>query len=155
MTLLDPYHRSVGKRLVKSPKVFWNDAGFAAWLCGIHSREHLQASPMLGALWETLVHGEIQRTLAVHSPGAPLYFWAAHGAAEVDFVSEHGGRFHLIEAKLSSHPGKDIAKGFRAFASAYGDESVARRTVVCRTPAAHDLESGVEVVDLIGLELEA
>jgi predicted AAA+ superfamily ATPase len=153
VTLLEPYHRSIGKRLIKTPKVYWNDAGFAAWLCGIRSREQLLASPMLGALWETLVHAEIQRAMAEISPGAPLWFWAAHGAAEVDFVIETGGRFQLIEAKLGSHPGADARRGFRAFTAAYGEAAVARRTIVCRTEAAYDLDDGTEVVALADLRL--
>lgn len=153
VTLLEPYHRSAGKRLVKSPKVYWNDAGFAAWLCGIHSKEQLLGSPMLGALWETLVHGEIQRTLSVGSPGTPLYFWATHGGPEVDFVLEHGGRFHLLEAKTALRPGTDALKGTRAFARAYGRDAVSRCSVVCRTEAAHDPAGGAEAVDLWGLEL--
>ncbi|MBM4063948.1 MAG: ATP-binding protein, partial [Planctomycetes bacterium] len=148
VTLLEPYHRSVGKRLVKSPKVYFDDAGFAAWLCGIRTREQLLASPMLGALWETLVHGELRRQVAARSPGTPLWFWAAHGSAEVDFVLEAGARFHLLEAKVASEPGGDAQRGFRAFERAYGAEAVVRRTIVCRTGQAHATAGGVEVVGL-------
>lgn len=148
VTLLEPYHRSVGKRLVKSPKVYFDDAGLAAWLCGIRTREHLLASPMLGALWETLVHGELRRQLAVRSPGTPLWFWAAHGSAEVDFVLETGARFELLEAKVASEPGADAQRGFRAFERAYGADAVVRRTIVCRPPRAYPTADGVEVVGL-------
>lgn len=153
VTLLEPYHRSVGKRLVKSPKAYFDDAGFAAWLCGIRSREQLMASPMLGALWETLVHGELRRQLAVRSPGTPLWFWAAHGTAEVDFVLEAGARFHLLEAKVTGEPGADAQRGFQAFERAYGGEAVARRTVVCRPRMAHATADGVEVVGLDGVRV--
>ncbi|MCA8975884.1 MAG: DUF4143 domain-containing protein, partial [Planctomycetes bacterium] len=148
VTLLEPLHRSIGKRLVKSPKVYFNDAGFAAWLCGIRTREQLLASPMLGALWETLVHGELQRLLAVNSPGTPLWFWAAHGHAEVDFVLEAGARFHILEAKVASEPGNDAQRGFAAFQRAYGTDQVSRRTLVCRTPRAHLTADGTEVTGL-------
>jgi predicted AAA+ superfamily ATPase len=153
VTLLEPYHRSVGKRLVKSPKVYFDDAGFATWLCGIRTREQLLESPLLGALWETLVHGEIRRLLAVEAPGTALWFWAAHGSAEVDFVIESGGRFHLLEAKFATDPSADARRGFRAFHRALGDSAVTRRTIVCRTPHDHVTEDGVEVVGLGSLRV--
>jgi uncharacterized protein len=146
ITLLEPYHRSVGKRLVKSPKVYFDDAGFAAWLCGIRTRENLLVSPLLGPLWETLVHGELRRQIAAQSPGAPLWFWAAHGSAEVDFVLEEGGRFHLLEAKAASEPGSDAIRGFRAFERAYGEPQVVRRTIVCRTEVERTNADGVVLV---------
>ena len=151
VTLLEPYHRSVGKRLIKSPKIYFDDAGFAAWLCGIRTREQLIASPMFGALWETLVHGEIRRQLAVHSPSAPLWFWAAHGAAEVDFVLESGARFQLFEAKASTSPGADALRGFRAFAKAHGEDAIVRRAVICRTEAARTRIDGAEHVGIDAL----
>jgi len=151
VTLLEPYHRSVGKRLIKSPKVYFDDAGFAAWLCGIRTREQLIASPMFGALWETLVHGEIRRQLAVHSLGAPLWFWAAHGVAEVDFVLESGARFQLFEAKASTSPGEDALRGFRAFAKSHGEDAIVRRAVICRTAEAWTRSDAVEHVGIDAL----
>ena len=153
ITLLEPYHRSVGKRLVKSPKVYFDDAGLAAWLCGIRTRQQLLDSPLLGPLWETLVHGEMRRQIAVEAPGTPLWFWAAHGAAEVDFVLEAGGKFQLFEAKAASEPGSDAMRGFRAFERAYGKESVVQRTVVCRTDALRTDAEGVALVGPAGMRL--
>lgn len=153
VTLLEPYHRSTGMRLVKSPKVYWNDAGFAAWLVGIQTPEQLRSSPLLGHLWENQVHGEIRRLLSVSAPGAALYFWSAHGRAEVDFLLDRGGRFELFECKWSASPGNEALKGFRTFRRAYGNEHVERATVVCTTPARYDLADGTEVVGLLGLDL--
>lgn len=148
VTLLEPYHRSVGKRLVKSPKAYFDDAGFAAWLCGIRTREQLLASPLFGALWETMVHGELRRQLAVHSPGAPLWFWAAHGVAEVDFVLESGARFQLYEAKATTSPGDDALRGIRAFTREHGEANVLRRAIVCRTSQPGAFDDGTEILGL-------
>ncbi len=51
--LLEPYHRSIGKRLVKSPKLYFLDTGLAAHLMGLYSWQEIANSPMAGALWET------------------------------------------------------------------------------------------------------
>ncbi len=154
VTLLEPFHRSLGKRLVKSPKVYWNDAGFAAWLCGIHGREQLLASPLCGALWETLVHGELRRRLALAAPGTPLWFWNVQGGAEVDFLIDDGGRYRLFEAKLATTASgpKDL-RGFKAFARVYGEEAVSQATVVCRAEAVHETDGGCRVVGLRDLVL--
>ena len=47
--LLEPYHRSLGKRLVKSPKLYFTDTGLAAYLAGFQSADALRTSPMIGA----------------------------------------------------------------------------------------------------------
>ena len=56
--LLPPYHRNFGKRLVKTPKLYFLDVGLASWLLGIRSPEVLSMHPSRGALFEALVVGE-------------------------------------------------------------------------------------------------
>ena len=61
--LLEPYHRSLGKRLTKSPKLYFMDTGLACYLAGIDGVKTLLRSPLAGALWETFVVGQIIRQL--------------------------------------------------------------------------------------------
>lgn len=61
--LLEPYYRSIGKRLVKSPKLYFLDTGLAAHLMGLFSWQEISNSPMAGALWETYAFAQIQRRL--------------------------------------------------------------------------------------------
>ena len=109
------------------------------------------ASPLLGHLWETLVHGELQRLLAVVAPGRALYFWALHGSNEVDFVLDEGGRFRLFEAKLTERPGREEVKGIRQFQSFYGDDAVGESFVVCRTKAEFSIDGKTSAIGLLDL----
>ena len=57
--LLPPYHRNFGKRLVKTPKLYFIDVGLAAWLLGIRDPATLALHPLRGALFETLIGSEV------------------------------------------------------------------------------------------------
>jgi len=106
--LLEPYYRSIGKRLVKSPKLYFLDTGLAAHLMGLFSWQEISNSPMAGALWETYAFTQIQRRLlsqGISNP--PLFYWRTKDGREVDFVIEKGGRFIAFEAKLTGMPGTD------------------------------------------------
>jgi hypothetical protein len=142
--LLEPYHRSLGKRLVKSPKLYFMDTGLACRLAGIHDRATLLASPMAGALWETWAIGQVIRHFQVRRETAPLWFWRTSEGHEVDLLIERGGRFTLAECKLSETPDESAARGFGAFARVYGEGSVAEALVICRAPRAYALASPVK-----------
>ncbi len=100
--LVPPFLENFGKRLIKSPKVYFVDPGLLCYLLGIESGSTLNRSPFLGALFETLVASEIVKTL--HNTGSlrALYYFRDHQGLEVDFVVPRGDRrLFLIEAKAS------------------------------------------------------
>jgi hypothetical protein len=100
IVLLEPYHRNLGKRLVKSPKLYMADMGLAAFLMGFESAEALLRHPVIGALWETHVVMQVVKRFASKGKTVPLWFWRTGQGAEVDLLVEHGGRFVAIEASL-------------------------------------------------------
>ena len=97
--LLPPYHRNFGKRVVKSPKLYFVDVGLACWLLGIRSVEVLNLHPLRGALFETWVVGEfLKARLNVGQP-PDLYFWRDNNGLEADIVFEMAGRLQTVEIK--------------------------------------------------------
>ena len=72
---IPPYHRNFGKRLVKTPKLYFLDTGLCAWLLGITSAEALATHYARGALFETWVVNEAIKWRACRGDGQPLYFW--------------------------------------------------------------------------------
>jgi uncharacterized protein len=75
---------------------------------------------MAGALLETYAFGQIQRHLLLQGiSNSPLYYWRTKDGREVDFIIEKGGQFIALEAKLTSVPGLDAAKGFSHFKGYY------------------------------------
>jgi len=98
--LVPPYYENFGKRLIKSPKVYFQDSGLACHLLGIETVKSLRASPFLGALFEGFVAGEIIKQQVHTGRRKEIYYFRDQQGLEVDFLVPGGnGRLLLIEAK--------------------------------------------------------
>ena len=97
--LLRPYHRNFGKRLVKTPKLYFLDSGLAAWLLGIRSPADVAIHAMRGPLFETLVVGEFLKQRWIAGQPADLYFWRDSTGHEVDLLFEANGKLQAVEIK--------------------------------------------------------
>jgi hypothetical protein len=97
---LTPWHTNTSKRLIKTPKIFCNDSGFASYWCGITDIQQLSTSPFLGALAETWVWSEIRKLLIFH-PEIQTFFYRTHAGHEVDFILAKGHQFVGIEFKCA------------------------------------------------------
>ena len=104
---LEPFHANLGKRLVKSHKVYVRDSGLLHSLLGLTSVADLQGHPMAGASWEGFVIDHI----AAHLPaGASMSFYRTAAGAELDVVVEFGQKRIGFEIKFSVAP--KVSKGF-------------------------------------------
>lgn len=112
---LRPYFANVGKRLVKTPKVYFTDVGTLCYLAGLKSPEHAAAGPMGGAVMETAVISEIVKTLTHRGIEPRVYFWRTMAGTEVDFVVETDRRLVPIEVKLSATPRPGMAATIKTF----------------------------------------
>ena len=113
--ILRPYSRNVGKRLVKTPKVYFADVGTLCYLVGLKDAEHAMSGPMGGAIFETAVVGEIMRRLSGRGERPHLYFWRTSTGVEVDLIVETGGKLMPIEIKLSATPDRSMARNIVSF----------------------------------------
>lgn len=143
IVLLEPYHRNLGKRLVKSPKLYMADTGLAAFLMGFESRESLLRHPVIGALWETHVIMQVVKHYASKGRNVPLWFWRTGQGAEVDLLIEHGGRFVAIEAKFSEVPDPAALKGMDALRKFYGEKCLLAGYIASRTRRSYPLSETV------------
>ncbi len=100
--LLPPYFRNFGKRLIKSPKLYWLDTSVATFLMGLHSPEPLLHGPFLGPLYETAVVSAWVK--AFHNRGLPpaLYFWRSRDGIEVDLLVDCNGKLYPMEVKATA-----------------------------------------------------
>jgi predicted AAA+ superfamily ATPase len=105
----------VGKRLVKSPKVYFSDVGTLCHLTGLKDPEHAATGPMGGAIFETAVLMEIVKTIMHRGQEPQVYFWCTAAGAEVDIVVAEGGRLIPVEVKLSATPRPTMARNLTAF----------------------------------------
>ncbi len=99
ITLLPPYHRNFGKRLVKTPKLYFLDVGLAAWLLSIRDSASMNIHAQRGALFETLLISEWIKHQFNQAQPAELYFWRDHVGHEVDLVYEINGEIQTVEFK--------------------------------------------------------
>ncbi|MCC6623802.1 MAG: ATP-binding protein [Deltaproteobacteria bacterium] len=150
VALLEPWHANEGKRLAKTPKLYFCDTGLLAFLVNLQGVEGLHDSPLRGALFETLVFTELRRALALRAETDALFFWRDR-TTEVDFVLHRAGRFHLWEAKWSELPRAEDATSLRKVRATIGPERVVEAALVTRAPHRFPLGDGVDVTDLPSL----
>ena len=120
---LQPYHANVGKRLVKSPKIYVRDSGLVHALLGISSFTQLCGHPVVGRSWEGWV---IETLLSVLPWRASAFYYRTRAGAEIDLLIEHGdGAVWAVEIKRSSS-----ARVKRGFHVACEDIKPVRRLVI-------------------------
>ena len=98
--IVPPYFENLGKRLVKTPKVYWGDSGLACYLLGITSEAERQRSPFLGQLFEGFVAAEILKSQVNQGGRKELYYFRDQQGLEVDFLLPRpNAGLWLIECK--------------------------------------------------------
>jgi predicted AAA+ superfamily ATPase len=118
--IVRPYFANVGKRLVKTPKVYFTDTGILCFLAGLRDAAHAAAGPMAGAIFETAVLAELVKGLGGRGIDPEVYFWRTSTGAEVDFVVDTGSVLVPIEVKTSATPRPAMAAGIVAFRELLG-----------------------------------
>lgn len=97
---IQPWHVNVGKRQVKSPKIFVRDSGLVHALLGLPDKATLLGHPVAGASWEGFALEQVVRMSRITEP----YFWATYGGAELDLLFQHKGKWIGVEFKFSDAP---------------------------------------------------
>ncbi|MCB0201861.1 MAG: ATP-binding protein [Anaerolineae bacterium] len=98
--VLPPWFENIGKRQVKSPKIYVRDSGILHGLLQLSTLPELQSHPKLGASWEGFVVEQIIGVLATRD----AYFWATHAGAELDLLVRAGGKHYGFEMKYADAP---------------------------------------------------
>ncbi len=138
---LPSWRNNIGKRLVKSPKVYVRDSGLVHALLGVSDKEALLSHPVVGASWEGFV---IENLLAVSPEGTQGYFYRTGGGAEVDLLLNFpDGRLWAIEVKRSLAPRVE-----RGFHSACADLDPARKFVVYPGTEAYPMSDDIQAISL-------
>ena len=127
--LLQPHHQNFGKRLVKTPKLYFHDTGLAAHLLGIHDAEHMAIHSARGTLFENLVISELLKRRYNQGRTANLYFWRNNTGEEVDVVVEHGDKLLPIEVKSGQTYNSDFLTGLNKWARYAGDAALPSQLV--------------------------
>lgn len=135
---LPPHLPDVGKRLVKSPKVYLRDSGVLHALLGLATVRDLQGHPIASASWEGFV---VEHVAAQLPAAAQLGFYRTAAGAEIDLVIEHGARRIGVEIKFSAAP-----KPAKGFWEALKDLRLDNAYVIAPVQRRYSLAARVEVV---------
>jgi uncharacterized protein len=122
--LLPPYYRNFGKRLVKTPKLYFLDQGLACWLLGIRSSELLALHPMRGAIFESFIISEFLKSRYNQGLPADLYFWRDNNGLETDLVFERGTKLQPVEIKSGQTITSDSIRAGQKAARFAGEDAL-------------------------------
>jgi predicted AAA+ superfamily ATPase len=118
--IVPPFYENLGKRLVKSPKVYVADSGLACYLLGVESAADLVRSPFHGVLFEGFVAAEIVKSQAHAGRRRELYHFRDEQGLEVDFVvPRRGGALALVECEAGRTVTPVMAAPMRRLAEAF------------------------------------
>ena len=140
---LQPWFENLGKRIVKSPKIYIRDSGLLHTLLQLPTWEILESHPKLGASWEGFALNEVLAWAGERN----AYFWATHGGAELDLLLIHKGKHWGFEFKYGDAPA--LSKSMRI---AKDDLNLEHLWVIHPGSASYPLSSGIECMGLCDLE---
>lgn len=130
MFRLQPYFGNIGKRLIKTPKLHFYDAGLVCWLLGIRDPAQLRLHPLRGPIFETWVTSEVLKQRFNRGEHAGLYFYRDRHGLEADIVIEEGQRLTVVEAQAGQTATADLINAGRQVAEVLGGAGQTDRLVV-------------------------
>jgi uncharacterized protein len=136
---LQPWFENLGKREIRSPKLYVRDTGLLHTLLGLDTFDALESSPRLGASWEGFV---IEQVLAI-TGDRHAYYWGTQSGAELDLLLTLGGKRYGVEVKYADAP-----RMTRSMRVARSDLRLSRLYVVYPGTARYDIGDGVEAIGL-------
>ncbi|MDR1004117.1 MAG: ATP-binding protein [Prevotellaceae bacterium] len=127
--LLMPYHANIGKRLTKTPKLYFYDTGLASYFLGIETEEQLATHPLRGALFENMVINEIKKESLNSGNDEPFYFYRDKTGREIDLIRMTGLEVEAYEIKANKSFSADYYKHLKYFRELTG-KSLIRTAVI-------------------------
>lgn len=121
--LLPPYYENIGKRLIKTPKLYFYDVGLTSHLLGIENQSHLKNHPLRGQLFENLVISELVKYRYNVGKRSNLFFYRDSNGNEVDVISKAGFTLHSIEIKSSQTFHSTFLKGIHSFKKTFPSQT--------------------------------
>jgi uncharacterized protein len=141
-----PFHGNFGKRLVKTPKLYFHDTGLAAWLLGITDAATMNAHPMRGALFENLCVTEYVKHLRHTGAAGTPFFWRDNIGNEVDLLIERAGTLQPVEFKSGATFQTEWLRSLHTWQRHAASARQAEPLLICSAPGNQRLQ-GVGVAN--------
>jgi len=145
---LEPYYRNLGKRLIKSPKVYITDVGLLCFLLNIKDHDDLMHSPLLGQIWETYVVCQLMIQYSFKGLKAGMYYWRTRDGSEVDVIMEHGGKIIALEIKFSEFVKGNEVTSLKNLIATIKKEHIHYAGVIARTSHRYTIDDIINVMPL-------
>jgi hypothetical protein len=139
--LLPPFFKNFGKRVVKTPKLYFIDPAIVCALTRQPDAASAIAGSMGGALFEGFVVSEAFKAFSMKVKRTDLYFWRSHEGLEVDLIIQRGPRLIPVEIKLTSTPSLRHVEPLNKFKRLTGAKADSQGLLVCRIEKPIDLPS--------------
>ena len=123
--LLRPYFKNFGKRMIKSPKLYFTDSGLACRLLGIQTKEQLFLNPLRGGLFEGFIISELIKNRLNRGEPPEIWFWRDNSGMEIDCLTAKGEKLIAMELKSGKTFNEEMIKGLKNWQKLYdsGDEN--------------------------------
>lgn len=148
--LLEPYNEiSISKRIVKRPKIYFNDTGLACYLAKLTSGEILQTSSFSGRFVETYIINEIKKNFINSGIEPHFYYYRDSNMNEIDLVVIQDGKLHRIECKTGINFNNSAVKGFKQLNNT--KYQIGLKAIICNTDTVYPLDDDVFVLPIAGI----
>jgi len=148
--LLKPFFNNYGKRLVKSPKLYFLDTGLLCFLSGLHNINVLENSSLLGSYFETLVLGQLVRNFSNKGLPTNLYYFRDNHGNEIDFIVPEGNDVHLYESKWK-HQSGNLPKNIAKLKTIIGENNIKTINIITSSNTVEQIEKNCFITNLIDL----
>ncbi|MCU7926237.1 MAG: ATP-binding protein [Candidatus Thiodiazotropha sp. (ex Dulcina madagascariensis)] len=148
--LLKPYYQNFGKRILKSPKLYFLDTGLLCYLANIQSIDRLGNNPLLGAFFETYAFGQLLRSLHNQGKADEIYYFRDKDGREVDFMIPEGSLLNLYECKWHDESGQR-PKNINKIARVFGEENINQITTITTTAKKIRIDEKFSVSNVVEL----
>jgi predicted AAA+ superfamily ATPase len=116
--LLPPYHKNFGKRIVKSPKIYFHDTGLVSFLTGVRDKEIFERGPMYGPIFENYIISEIMKREVHAKADSELFYLRTSNGAEVDLLIDRKNEVEFVEIKSGETYRSEMTRAIVTFKKA-------------------------------------
>ena len=145
--LMNPYHEDLGKRIIKSPKIYWLDTGMVCYLTGIQNEEQIRYGIMAGALFENLVISETLKFLNNNGLFNNIFFLRTSNNQEIDLLIQSGEKIYPFEIKISKTPKPAMVKSIQSITKLFPGLNMQRANLICMTEKAFPLTKDANAIN--------
>ncbi|MFJ1321864.1 ATP-binding protein [Capnocytophaga canis] len=140
---LPPFFKNIGKRLVKSPKIYFYDTGLACFLLGIETPQQLAVHPLRGVLFENMVVLEFFKNKFNKGVLPNYYFYRDKNQKEVDLIEEKANEIKAYEIKSAQLFNKNFIKNLDYIKNLLGEDVVSTQVIYDGELTVHSSENGM------------